>query len=308
MKAVRLHAYESLDSLRYEDAPDPRPAAGEVMIRVHAAGVTPSELHWKPTTTAADGTPRPLPLILAHEFSGEIAAVGDGVDRWQPGDAVYGMNDWFGDGACAEYCVARADDVARKPSGLDHVQAAVVPISALTAWQGLFGRGRLASGQRVLIHGGAGAVGLFAVQLAHWRRAHVITTVSAHNAEFVRGLGADEVIDYHRVRFEDVVRPLDLIFDTVGGDTLRRSWALQGPGGTVVTVAAGGEREADARVAEAFFIVEPNSTQLDDIAALIAAGEVGPVVDAVFPLSRARAAYEHRPRRGKVAIAVVEGS
>lgn len=306
MKAARLYAYEGFDALRYDDAPLPRPAAGEVLIRVHAAGVTPSELRWRPTTTSRDGAPRSLPLILGHELSGEIAGLGADVQGWREGDAVYGLNDWFGDGACAEYCVARATDVARKPTAVDHVQAAVVPISGLTAWQGLFDRARLAAGQRILIHGGAGAVGLFAVQLARWRRAHVVTTVSAHNAAFARGLGADEVIDYRSVRFEEAVQPVDVVFDTVGGDTLRRSWAVLKPGGVMVTVAASSENERDARTADAFFIVESSATQLDDLSGLINAGEIGPVVDGVFPLPRAQAAYEHRPRRGKAAIAVIE--
>jgi NADPH:quinone reductase-like Zn-dependent oxidoreductase len=304
MKAARLHAYGRSESLVYEDAPDPRPAAGEMLIRVHAAGVTPTELQWRPTSTTPSGAPRPLPLTLGHELSGEVAALGDGAHGFRVGDAVYGFNDWFADGACAEYCVARATDVARKPVALDHVQASVVPISALTAWQGLFDRARLAAGQRVLIHGGAGAVGLFAVQLAHWRRAHVVTTVSAHNAAFVRGLGADEVIDYRSVRFEDALQPVDVVFDTVGGETLQRSWAVLRPGGTLVTVAASGEGVRDPRITDAFFIVEANAAQLDDVAGLINAGQVGPVVDQVFPLASARDAFAHRPRRGKAAIAM----
>lgn len=306
MKAARLHVQRRIDSLRYEDAPEPRPAAGEVLIRVHAAGVTPSEVEWLPTSTTRDGAPRPLPLILGHEFSGEIAARGADVQGVAVGDAVYGLNDWFGDGACAELCVARAGDVARKPAALDHVQACVVPISALTAWQGLFDRARLAAGQRVLIHGAAGAVGVFAVQLARWRGARVIATVSAHNAEFARGLGADETIDYRAVRFEETVAPVDVIFDGVGGDTLRRSWSVLKPGGTLVTIAASSEGEMDQRTREAFFIVEPRMTQLDEVSALMNAGQLGPVVDAVFPLARSREAFEHRPRRGKAAIAVIE--
>src|SRR5512143_53 len=216
MKASRLHAYDSVDSLRYEDAPDPQPTSGEVLIRVHAAGVTPSELRWRPTSVTMSGSPRPLPLILGHEFSGEVAALGADASGFRVGDPVYGLNDWFGDGACAEYCRARVGDIARKPAALDHVQASVVPISALTAWQGLFARARLAAGQRVLVHGGAGAVGVFAVQLAHWRGAHVIATVSRHNADLVRGLGADEAIDYRAVRFEDVAGEVDVVFDGVG--------------------------------------------------------------------------------------------
>src|SRR5262249_26071024 len=162
----------------------------------------------------------------------EVAALGEGVTAVGVGEAVYGMNDWFGDGAQAEYCLARAADVAGKPASVDHAHAAVTPISALTAWQGLFGRARLApgrhggvpAGQHVLIHGAAGGVGTFAVQLAHWRGARVTSTAAAGNLDFVRGPGADEVIDYRAERFEERVRGVDAVFDTVGGDTLRRSW------------------------------------------------------------------------------------
>ena len=162
MKAIRLHARGGPESLRFEDAPAPRPGPGEVLVRVRAAAVTPTELLWVPTWATRDGGPRPLPVIPGHEFSGEVAALGEGVTAVGVGEAVYGMNDWFGDGAQAEYCLARAADVARKPASVDHAHAAVTPISALTAWQGLFERARLAAGQHVLIHGAAGGVGGFA--------------------------------------------------------------------------------------------------------------------------------------------------
>src|ERR1700758_1097232 len=202
MKAIRLHARGGPESLRFEDAPTPRPGPGEVLVRVRAAAVTPTELLWGPTWTTREGGPRPLPVIPGHEFSGEVAALGEGVTAVGVGEAVYGMNDWFGDGAQAEFCLARTVDVAPKPKSVDHVTAAVVPISALTAWQGLAERAKLARGERVLIHGAAGSVGLFAVQLARGIVAYVISTASEHNVEFARGLGADEVIDYRARPFE----------------------------------------------------------------------------------------------------------
>src|SRR5579862_6301423 len=153
MKAVRLHRRGDPPAFVYEEAPRPAPGDGEVVIRVHAAAVTPTELRWAPTSTTRSGAPRPLPIILGHEFSGEISAVGPGVSGVGPGDSVYGMNDWFGDGAQAEYCVARATDIAPKPRRASHFEAAVSPISALTAWQGLIVRAQLGAGQRVLIHG-----------------------------------------------------------------------------------------------------------------------------------------------------------
>jgi len=148
VKAARLHAYRRPESLVYEDAPDPRAGAGEVLVGVHAGGVTPSELGWAPTSTTRTGQPRPLPIVLGHEFSGVVAAIGAGVTGLAPGDAVYGLNDWFTDGAGAELCVAKASEVARKPTSLDHMEAAVVPISGLTAWQGLFERGHSSVGSK----------------------------------------------------------------------------------------------------------------------------------------------------------------
>ena len=308
MKAARLHVRGDLRSLRYEDAPDPRPKTGQVLIRVHAAGVTPSEIQWSPTSVTRAGTPRPVPIILGHEFSGEVTELGNDVTALRPGDAVYGLNDWFIDGANAEYCVAQAAEIARKPASIDHVHAAVVPISGLTAWQGLFDRAHLRRGQRVLVHGGAGAVGVCAVQLAHRCGAHVMTTVSPHNADFVHGLGADEVIDYHKVRFEDVVRGADVVFDTVGGETLQRSSAVLQPGGRLVTVAAYGEGTTNAATRAAFFIVQPNASQLAELARMTDAGEFRPIVDAAFPLARALEAYGHRTQRGKAALRVIDRS
>src|SRR3954470_24166810 len=186
MKAIRLPARGGPGPLRFEDAPAPRPGAGEVLIRVRAAAVTPTELLWAPTWATRDGGPRPLPVIPGHEFSGQVAALGEGVTAVGVGESVYGMNDWFGAGAQAEFCLARSADVARKPASVDHAHAAVTPISALTAWQGLIDRARIAAGQHVLIHGGAGGVGLFAVQLARRRGARVTATAVAGNLDFVR--------------------------------------------------------------------------------------------------------------------------
>ena len=222
MKAAYLSARAGAERLVVGELPRPTPEDGEALVRVMASGVTPTELQWFPTFNLASGQPRPFPVVLGHEFSGVVESVGPGVDSFRPGQEVFGMNDWFANGAQAEYCVAPAESLALKPRSLTHEQAAVAPISALTAWQGLLGRGKLSPGQRVLIHGGAGGVGVFAVQLARWRQAHVIATASAGNIEFVRSLGADEVIDYRATPFEKVVRDVDVIFDCVGGDTLER--------------------------------------------------------------------------------------
>jgi NADPH:quinone reductase-like Zn-dependent oxidoreductase len=306
MNAIQFKTRGGPEALAYGSATMPRAGGGEVVVRVRAAAVTPTELLWVPTWTTRAGVPRPFPIIPGHEFSGDVHALGSGVNDVAVGDAVFGMNDWFGDGAQAEFCVARRADVAPKPMSIDHVTAAVVPISALTAWQGLVTRAKLARGERVLIHGAAGSVGLFAVQIAHGIGAHVIATASGPNLEFVRGLGADEVIDYRARSFEDAVTGVDVVFDTVGGDTVVRSWDVLRPGGRMVTIAADAEHTSEQRVKDAFFIVEPNREQLTRISRMIDAGELRAVVGAAFPLPEARRAYAHKPVRGKVVL-VVDG-
>ncbi len=220
------------------------------------------------------------------------------------------MNDWFADGALAEYCIAQPSGIAPKPTRLTHIEAASVPIGALTAWQGLFDRGKLQADQRVLIHGGAGAVGVFVIQLARLRGARVIATASARNRDFVMQLGAEQVIDYTAERFEDVVQDVDLVFDGVGGDTLRRSWKVLKPSGRMITIAASAESDAasDERTKQSFFIVEPNQTELIEIGKLLDTGALKPVVDTVLPLEEASAAYAGSAKRnhgrGKLVVSV----
>jgi NADPH:quinone reductase-like Zn-dependent oxidoreductase len=305
MHAFRLYGPDDPNRWFYEEATTPEPGEGEVLIRVHAAGIINTEVSWVPTWTTRTGASRTLPVIPGHEFSGEITALGPNVTDPRVGDMVYGLSDWYRDGAQAVYCVARVADVARKPSRVDHVHAGASPISALTAWQGLFDRARLAPGERVLIHGAAGGVGVFAVQLAHRRGARVIGTASAANREFVRGLGADEVIDYRAARFEDVVRDVDVVFDAVGGETLDRSWTVLRPGGRLVTIVSV-EKPADERGRAAFFVVEPNARQLDEVARLIDSGVIRPIVGKVFRLADARQAYQFKPERGKVVLQVID--
>jgi NADPH:quinone reductase-like Zn-dependent oxidoreductase len=208
----------------------------------------------------------------------------------------------------AEYCLTQSSFVAPKPPHLTHVEAASVPIGALTAWQGLFDRAKLQAGERVLVHGGAGAVGVFAVQLARFHGAQVIATASSRNIEFVLQLGAEQVIDYRAVRFEENVQKIDVVFDTVGGETLGRSWRVLKPHGRMITIAAGNEAATDDRVKQAFFIVEPNQKQLAEIGDLLEAGDLRPVVDAVPPLSQAsnacRGEVGQRLGRGKLVVAV----
>ena len=229
-------------------------------------------------------------------------------EDFEIGDEVYGMNDWFSDGATAEFCITLPQNIARKPTTLSHEAAASVPIGALTAWQGLIDRAKLEPGERVLIHGGAGAVGLYAVQLAQLRGAHVITTVSTQDIDFVKRLGADEAIDYKASRFEKEIRDVDVVFDAVGGDTLERSWGVLKPSGRLVTIAADSEGTADQRVKDAFFIVEPNQKQLVEIAKQLDAGQLKAFVKDTVPLNEASEAYRgavtHKGGHGKIVIPV----
>jgi NADPH:quinone reductase and related Zn-dependent oxidoreductases len=307
MKALRLSDSAKPTALVEDNMPQPEPRAGELLVQVFAAGVTSKELLWYPTTHNKNGEPRSR-AVPGHEFSGVIAAVGEDTAGFDIGQEVYGMNDWFADGAMAEFCITQPSSIARKPSSLTHVAAASVPIGALTAWQGLFDRARLQAGERVLVHGGAGAVGLFAIQLARIHGAHVTTTASARNHAFVSQLGVEQVLDYHAVRFEEQVREMDVVFDTVGGETLQRSWGVLKPGGRMITIAADSEATTDDRVKQAFFIVEPNHEQLTRIGQMLDAGDLWTVVDAVVPLAQASAAYtgtvQQRSGRGKLVVVV----
>src|SRR4051795_9109654 len=300
MKAIRLHARGGPEQIVYEEAPLPAPAAGEALLRVHAAGITPTELTWAETYRRPDGQER-LPTIPGHDVSGVVEALGPGVSDVAPGDAVYGLVEFPRDGSAAEYVAVRAADLAPRPRSLDHVHAAAVPLSALTAWQALFVHADLAAGQRVLIHGAAGGVGAFAAQLARWRGAHVSATASARHPDFLRELGVETAIDYRTARFEETLRDVDVVLDTVGGDTLERSWRVLRRGGTLVSVAAepAPEPARDAGARGFFFSVERSRDQLVEIARLIDAGRIRPVLDAVLPLARAREAFE-RGRAGHV--------
>jgi NADPH:quinone reductase-like Zn-dependent oxidoreductase len=306
---MRFNDSSDAPALLAGTAPVPHPGRGEMLIRIHAAGVTPTELQWYPTTHTKDGGKRDG-AILGHEFSGVIEAVGADLTSEQIGREVFGMNDWFSDGATADYCIASASSVATKPASLSHFEAASVPIGALTAWQGLFDRSKLRRGERVLIHGGSGAVGVFAIQLARRAGAHVITTASARNTEFLERIGANKVIDYKSARFEDRVREVDVVFDGVGGAALQRSWQVLKPAGRLVTIAADSEGTHDERTKAAFFIVEMNRQQLTELASLLDRGELKSFVDGIVPFSEASAAYlgaaERKSGRGKLVIAVAE--
>lgn len=306
MKAMQLRDAAGGMTLAEADIPQPVPGPGEVLVQVRAAGVIHTELGWYPTTHTKTGETR-RGAVPGHEFSGVVAAMGEGVTGVDVGQEIYGMNDWFADGATAEYCLTLPGSIAAKPKSLTHIEAASVPISTLTAWQGLFDRAKLQAGERVLVHGGAGAVGIFAVQLARSRGAHVIATASEHNLAFVSELGADEVIDYHKERFEDRVGKVDIVFDTVGDETLQRSWSVLKPTGRMVTIASDVEGTDDPKLKAAFFIVEPNHDQLNEVARMLDEGSLRTYVGATVALERVEEAYAggHGLKNGPGKVVVV---
>jgi NADPH:quinone reductase-like Zn-dependent oxidoreductase len=309
MKAVRVYSYGGPEVLKYEDVPRPKPGPGELLIRVHAAGVNPVD--WKVREGyLKDRLNYEMPYIPGWDVSGVVEAAGAGAARFKKGEEVYSRPDSPREGAYAEYMVVKEAEVALKPKTLDHVHAAAVPLASLTAWQGLFDMGGLRAGQKALIHGAAGGLGVFAVQLAKWKGACVIGTASARNQDFLRQLGADEAIDYATKKFEEIVRDVDVVFDTIGGETQARSWPVLKKGGILVSTVSPPSAEEAARrgVRQCVFMVRPNATQLTEIAKLIDSGKVKVFVETVLPLSEARRAQEMSQTghtRGKIVLRVV---
>jgi NADPH:quinone reductase-like Zn-dependent oxidoreductase len=301
MRALRAYARSDPSRLVYEDAPVPTPASGEVLVRVQASGVSPAELDWRLTWLHHDDSPRTPPIVPGHELSGIVESIGPGDPvGLEIGDAVVGLIDFRRDGADAEYVAVRADELLPKPTTLTHFEAATIPLSALTAWQALFEHGELQPDQRVLVHGGAGGVGSFAVQLARWRGARVVATSSARDLDLVRELGAEEALDYRAARFEEVVADIDLVFDTVGGETWERSWSVLRPGGRIVSIAVPRPPDRsgpDGRRATSF-IVTPDRSQALEIGRIVDAGQVRPLVAATLPLAQGAEAYGPGQRTG----------
>jgi NADPH:quinone reductase-like Zn-dependent oxidoreductase len=310
MKAVRIHTQGGPETLVYEDAPRPTPLTNEVLIRVRAASVNPVD--WK----IRDGYGKEIfnhqmPLILGWDVAGTIEAVGPEVDKFKLGDPVYGYTSLLRDGAYAEFIVAKQEEIAVKPASLDFVEAAAVPVAALTAWQAMFDTANLEENQKVLIHAASGGVGSIAVQLAKAKGVYVIGTSSARNAEFVRELGVDEFIDYQATQFETVVHDVDVVLDTIGGDTQVRSFGVLRKDGFLVSIVEPPSEQLAAQhgVRSKMVGVLPNGTQLSEIAALIDSGKVKPFVETVLPLSEARQAHEMSKSgrtRGKIVLQVVE--
>lgn len=306
MRALLMTGYGGPEVLKLDEVAVPEPASGEVRIRVHAAGINP--IDWKIRTGKMQRNYGvTLPYIPGRDVSGTIDAIGPGVADWKPGDSVIAV---ITGGGLAEYVIANASNVAAKPTNLSFNEAAGIPTASLAAWRTLITNGDLQKGQRVLIHGGAGGVGSTAVELAHWRGAHVIATASARNHEYLKSIGADEVIDYRTTRFEDVAKNVDVVLDTVGGDTLQRSPAVLREGGTLLTIV--GQQPAQACSERKLSCPNPStasrarpSDELATLGQLFDSGVLTMHVDAVFPLEQATKALELSETgraRGKIIV------
>lgn len=306
MTALRAHRRGGPEELVVEQAPVPVPAAGEVLVAVHAAAITFDELTWEETWTR-DGVSR-TPVIPSHEVSGVVHETDSKVTDFEPGDQVYGLIPFDRDGAAAEFVCVPAADLAAKPSAVSHVVAAALPLAGLTALQALVDHAAVRPGEAVLVHGGAGGVGALTVQLAAMLGARVAATIRSDAGDLVRDFGADRVIDVRTEAFDDAV--YDVVIDTVGGDTLDRSFRALRPGGRLVTLSApppAGKAD-EYGVTATFFIVSSNRGQLDELAKLVEGGRLRVEIAQTFPLESGREAFEsgRRPgrRAGKTVIVV----
>ena len=313
MKAIRMHTQGGPELLAYEEVPKPSLQPGDALVRVIATSITKTELTWDETYRDCDGLPR-IPTIPGHEFAGIVDAAPQGAGV-RVGDAVYALSSFRRNGSAAEFIAIRGADLAPKPHSLNFEQAAAVPLAGLTAWQALFDHAQIEKGQRVLIHGAAGGVGTYAVQLANWKGAEVIATASAKDHDFLRELGASEVIDYTREQFEERVKDVDVVLDTIGGKTQERSLGVLRRGGILISIVSpvADEKARPLGVRGTYFIVEPNRAQLIQLGQLIDKGALRVVVGAVLQLANAREAFEqglagHKPGKVVLQVAAAESA
>lgn len=307
MQAVRIHRFGGPDVMQLERIEQPLTGANDLVIRVLAASVNPVDAKMREGKYPAV-TEKNLPYVLGRDVSGEIVATGQSVSSFLVGDRVFAFLSPE-HGGYEEFVLAKSNEVAAKPKSLDFVEAAAVPLAGTTAWQGLFVHGALAAGQRVLIHGGAGGVGHFAVQFAKARGAWVATTVSAADKDFVSNLGADQTIDYKSERFEDIVEPVDLVFDLIGGDVQQRSFSVVKRGGALISTLTEPDKQlaGEKGIKAGRYTAEPDGAQLAQIAALIDSGKVKVCVERTFPLAdaaAAQAALKEDHIRGKIVLKV----
>lgn len=308
MKAARIHAYGASSEIRIEDAPLPSLADDDVLIRVVATSVNPVD--WKIRKGYLKSfIPYEMPLTMGWDVSGVVEKTGPAVTRFKPGDAVYSRPDIRRNGAYAEYVALRESEIAFKPATISHVEAASLPLVSITAWESLFTTAGLTEGQKVLIHAGAGGVGSIAVQLARAKGAHVTATASAGKADLVRSLGADEVIDYRSQDFSKLAKDMDVVFDTIGGETQEKSWSVLKPNGMLVSITdRPSEDRARAEGKRAGYVfIDPNAPILTELARMVDLGHVRPLIAAEFGLNdtaRAQDFSETGRATGKVVIYV----
>jgi len=305
MKAIVVHSSGGPDVLKYEDAPRPHPKDDEVLIRVMAAAVNPVDVFIR------EGRSNQFPLIPGMDVAGVVEQAGNTVTKFKPGAAVYAYLSFEEQGGYAEFAVAKQDHVALKPRSIDFEHAAAVPLAATTAWQALVEKAGLSAGQTVLIHGGSGGVGTFAVQIAKARGAKVIATASTANQDLLKELGVDQSIDYTTTKFEDVVKDVDVVLNAVRGDTLGRSYSVVKKGGIIVSITGQpdpGELQKHG-IRGAGLGAHPDAKVLEELAKLIDAGKITPIVSAVVPLADVAKAHEQiasRHTRGKIVLKIAE--
>jgi NADPH:quinone reductase-like Zn-dependent oxidoreductase len=305
MDAIRIESFGGPEKLQLQRVPVPVPGAGEILLKVHAASVNPVDYKIRSGKYPAVKEDK-LPYTIGRDVCGLVEASKS--SRFAEGDSLYGVPG-IERGGYAQYVVLKEDEAAHKPATLDDVTAAAVPRAGLTAWQGLFRYGELKAGQRVLIHAGSGGVGHFAIQFAKAKGAYVITTVSAKHVDFVRALGADEVIDYKKQQFENTVSGIDMVFDLIGGETQERSWTVLKKGGILVSTlnAPSPEKAAEYGVRGTRFTVMETGSELSEIADLIDGGKVKPKVSKTFALNDVASAHrliEEGHTDGKIVLIV----
>jgi NADPH:quinone reductase-like Zn-dependent oxidoreductase len=307
MRVILISEFGGPEVLRLESIPIPAPGAGELLVKVAAAGVNPVDYKIRGGGYPAVKQDK-LPFVLGRDVAGTVVECGASTSGFSKGDRLFAVPG-IGRGGYAEFAVVKVTEAAAMPSSLNFIQAGGVPLAALTAWQGLFKHGDLKAGQRVLIHGGSGGVGHFAVQLAKAKGAFVATTVSSQQLEFVRHLGADQAVDYQAQRFEDVIQKVDVVFDLVGGETQERSWQVLKQGGVLVsTLTEPSKEQAAAHGAKGLrYTVTESGADLTTIGGMIAAGEVKPVITKTYQLQEVAAAQEfleHQHPPGKVVLSI----
>ena len=306
MRAVQIQEFGGPEVLTIHELPIPSPGQGELLVQVHAAGINPVDTGVRSGRAAALAAAVP-PYVPGFDISGTVAAVGSGITNFEIGDEVFAMLDLRRGGGYAEFAIVKEDEAAIKPTNISFSEAASMPLVTLTAWQVLFEVGNLQAGQTVLIHAGAGGVGSVAVQLAKWRGANVIATASDYNHDFLRELGVDIPVDYRTQQFEDFASDIDLVLDTIGGDTQIRSMKTLKEGGKLVSIVGlTAEGRNPARNIEVTSIlVRPEADQLLAIGELIEDGVLNPILSYQFPLTEAPAAHkqsETRRTRGKIVL------